>query len=130
LDLKQQLTPKTSYSIKIDRAINNYFLNTSSEIDTEAAVSVHWQATHKLALSLGYTFTYRDYPGQGPNTVTGDRVDIQEYATVSINYEPQRWLAISPYANVRTRRSTFVGGDFNSTVFGVSVTVTPFRRPR
>lgn len=128
-DIKQQLTPKTSVTFKIDRAINSYFLNSGSEIDTEAGAGVNWQATYKLAASLGYTFTYRDYPRQGNNPVGTDRVDIQEYWTLGINYQPQRWLQIRPYANFQTRRSTFIGGAFDSTVFGVYVTVmTPDRR--
>lgn len=129
LDFKHQLTPKTSFKVKIDRTINSYFLNSGSEIDTEAGANVDWQATYKLAASLGYTFTYRDFPRQGNNPVGSDRVDIQEYATMKIDYQPQRWLLIRPYANVQTRRSTFIGGHFSSTIFGVSVTVmTPDRR--
>jgi hypothetical protein len=130
LDFKHQLTPKTSYKVKIDRTINSYFLNSGSEIDTEAGASVDWQATYKLEGTLGYTFTYRDYPRQGNNPVGSDRVDIQEYATMGINYQPERWLRIRPYANVQTRRSTFIGGHFSSTIFGVSVTVMTPGRPR
>lgn len=127
-DVKLQLTPKTSFTAKIDRTINSYFLNSGSEIDTEAGVGVNWQATYKLTTSLGYTFTYRDYPRQGNNPVGADRVDIQEYWSMGINYQPQRWLQIRPYANFQTRRSTFIGGAFNSTIFGVFVTVmTPVR---
>ena len=127
LDLKYQLTPKTSFTAKIDRSINSYFLNTSSEIDTEAGVGVTWQATYKLSVTAGYTFTYRDYPGQATNTVSGDRVDIQELANLAMLYSPRPWLVIKPYANLQTRRSTFPGGDFNGTVFGVSITATPWK---
>lgn len=129
LEVAQQLTPKTSFKVKIDRAINSYFLNLGSEIDTEAGAGVNWQATYKVAASLAYTFTYRDYPRQGNNPVGSNRVDIQEYWTMGISYQPQRWLQIKPYANFQTRRSTFIGGAYNSTMFGVSVTVlTPDRR--
>jgi hypothetical protein len=127
LDLNYQLTPKTSFAAKIDRTINSYFLNVGSEIDTEAGVGVNWQATYKLAVTIGYTFAYRDFPGQGNNPVGSNRVDIQQTATVNINYQPQRWLTIGPYANVQSRISTFIGGEFSATVFGVMVTVTPYR---
>lgn len=127
LAFTDQLTPKTSFSVKADRTINSYFLNTGSEIDTEAGASVVWQALYKLGVTVGYTFTYRKYPGQGNNPVGSDRVDIQEYATLGINYEPQRWLLIRPYANVETRRSTFIGGHFSATIFGVFLTVTPYQ---
>jgi hypothetical protein len=126
LDLTHQLTPKTRYMVKIDRTINSYFLNAGSEIDTEAAASIDWQATYRTAVSVGYTFTYRNFPGQGNNPVGSDRVDIQEYATMGISYQPKRWLQIKPYANVQTRRSTFIGGHFSQTIFGVFVTVSPF----
>lgn len=128
-DFTHQLTPKTSFTAKIDRMINSYVLNSGSEIDTEAGASLIWQATYKLAVSPGYTFSYRDFPRQGNNPVGSDRVDIQEYMTLKIDYQPQRWLLIKPYINVQTRRSTFIGGHFSSTIFGVFVTVsTPDRR--
>jgi hypothetical protein len=125
IDFKDQLTPKTSFNAKIDRTINSYFLNAGSEIDTEASASFQWQATYKLGVSPGYTFTYRDFPGQGNNPVGSNRVDIQEVMTLNIDYQPQRWLLIRPYANVQTRRSTFIGGHYSATIFGVMVTVTP-----
>ena len=126
LEFTDQLTPKTGFTAKIDRAINSYFLNTGSEIDTEAAASFIWQTTYKLAVSPGYSFTYRDYPGQGNNPVGSNRVDIQEVVTLNITYQPQRWLLIKPYANVQTRRSTFIGAHYSAAIFGVSVTVTPY----
>jgi hypothetical protein len=126
LDVKDQLTPKTTFTAKIDRTINSYFLNTGSEIDTEAAAGFTWQATYKLSVSPGYSFTYRDFPGQGNNPVGSNRVDIQEIMTLNIDYQPQRWLVIRPYANVQTRRSTFIGGHYSSSIFGVFVTVTPY----
>lgn len=130
IDFKQQLTPKTSVTAKIERTINSYFLNSGSEIDTNASVGVYWQTTYKLAVSADYTFSYRNYPGQGNNPVGSDRVDIQETMDLGIVYQPQRWLMIRPYANVNTRRSTFIGGHFSSSVYGVSVTVTPYKLKR
>jgi hypothetical protein len=121
-NLKRQLTPKTSITAKIDRTINSYFLNTSSEIDTDAGLTVSWQSTYKLAATVGYTFTYRDLPGQNNNPVGTNRVDIQEDWTLALIYRPERWLSIRPYANLLTRRSTLIGGAFDSTVFGVYFT--------
>jgi hypothetical protein len=125
LDFKQQLTPKTSVFGNVSRVINSYFLNASSEIDTSAGGGVNWQATYKLSLALAYTFTYRDYPGQGNDPVGSNRIDRQQYASLAANYTPQKWLAIKTYANLQTRRSNFIGGDFTQDIFGVSVTVTP-----
>jgi hypothetical protein len=126
LDFKDQLTPKTSFAVKIDRVINSYLPSLGSEIDSDAGVTANWQATFKMAVSLGYTFTYRDYP---PQALVGyapgaHRVDYQHYATLAINYQPVRWLIIGPYANVQTRSSNVSGGDFNATVFGITLTAT------
>jgi hypothetical protein len=126
-DLKYKLTPKTNVRVKIDRQINSYFLNTGSEIDTDAGVGLDWQATYKLAVSAAYTFSYGFFPGQGNNPVGSDRTDIQELAVLAINYQPQRWLQIKPYANVTTRRSTFIGGHFSQNAVGVSIVVTPYK---
>jgi hypothetical protein len=125
----QQLTPKTSFSANIDREIDSYLLNAGSEIVSAAGADLHWQPTFKLTMSLGYKFMYEDYPGQGNNPVGSNRVDIQETTTMSIGYQPRRWLLISPYANWQTRRSTFIGAHFSTNIIGVLVTVTPYTPP-
>jgi hypothetical protein len=121
--LKDQLTPKTDIAIELGRAINSYLLNAGSEIDTSAGVTANWQATYKLQVSLGYTYTYRDYPRQGNNPVGSNRIDHQQYATLGVDYRPQRWIIIRPYSNITVRRSDYIGANFNSTVFGVYVTI-------
>ena len=118
-----QLTPKTSVQVKLSRALNSYVTNASAEVDSTAAFSVNWQATYKLNASLGYTFTYRKYPGQGNDPVGSDRKDIQEYVTLGVSYQPRRWLVIKPYADLQTRSSVNIGAAFNQTIFGVYFTV-------
>jgi len=121
----------TTVTAKVDRKINNYVVNAGSEIDTDLGGSVLWQATYKSAFSAGYTFSYRDFPGQGNNPIGSRRVDIQEYVTFGINYQPFRWLLLRPYYNAQTRRSTFVGGHYSSTTYGLSVSVmTPDNKRR
>jgi hypothetical protein len=121
--LKDQLTPKTDLEAELGRAINSYLLNTGSEIDTTAGVTANWQTTYKLLVSLGYTYTYRDYPRQGNDPVGSNRIDHQQYATLAVDYRPQRWIIIKPYANLLVRNSDYIGGKFNSTIIGVYVTV-------
>jgi hypothetical protein len=129
LAFTEQLTPKTNFTATIARSINSYIFNQGSVIDTAAGVTVNWQATYKLAVSAGYTFDYRNFPKQGNNPVGSDRVDIQESPTMAMVYRPLRWLLIRPYANIQTRRSTFVGGHFSQNVYGVSFTAsTPEKR--
>lgn len=124
LDFKDQLTPKTSFTLKIDRAINTYYLNLGSEIDTDAGFAVNWQATYKTGVSLGYTFTYRAFPGQAEGPTRAYPVGYQQYGTLTISYQPLRWLTINPYANVLTRRSNTFGQNFNSDIYGISLTAT------
>jgi hypothetical protein len=122
LDYRNQLTPKTSVELLVNRAIISYIANTGSEIDTNATFNVNWQATYKVGVVLGYTWTDRNLPKQ--NNVPGtDRVDHLNYVSLKIAYRPFRWLVIDPYANVQTRRSNFAGANFDATVFGVYVTV-------
>jgi hypothetical protein len=128
LDFREQLTPKTSFGARIGRTINSYSPTIGSEIDTEAGLDVNWKPTYKLGVSVGYTFTYRDYPPQGGYAPGNNRVDYQQGATLSINYQARRWLSISPYANYQTRDSNVRDGEFNSTIFGVYVTATLIQR--
>jgi hypothetical protein len=123
IDFKEQLTPKTSFTVKLDRLINNYILTSSSEIDTDAGFGVNWQSTYKLGFSLDYTFTYRAYAAQPPSPPGTYRVDYQQYGTFGLQYLVTRWLLIKPYANVLTRRSNFAFHNFDADIFGVSITV-------
>jgi hypothetical protein len=129
-DVGYELTPKTRVTAKIARTINSYLLNSGSEIDTDAGATVQWQATHKVAFTAGYTFSYRKFPRQGNNPVGSDRFDIQEYASLGANYQPLQWLQIRPYGNVQTRRSTFIGGHYSSTVVGVYLTALIPEKPK
>ncbi|HSS13161.1 MAG TPA: outer membrane beta-barrel protein, partial [Rhizomicrobium sp.] len=129
-DVTYKATPKTRVTAKIERTINSYLLNSGSEIDTDAGATVQWQATHKVALTAGYTFSFRKFPRQGNNPVGSDRYDIQESTNLGATYQPLRWLQISPYGNLQTRRSTFIGGHYSSTVFGVFVTVATSEKPK
>jgi hypothetical protein len=121
VSFKDQLTAKTSVVLTLDRAINTYYLNLGSEIDSEAGITVDWQATYKIGTSLGYTFTYRAFPGQAQGPSNAYPVDYQQYVTLAVTYKPVRWLSIAPYANVQTRRSNVFGNNFNATVYGVTL---------
>jgi hypothetical protein len=129
IEFKDQLTPKTGFTVKIDRVINTYYLNLGSELDTDAEVGVTWKATHKLDVAVDYTFTYRAFPGEAQGPARAYPVDYQQYATLTIKYQPQRWLQIAPYANVQTRSSNTYGQNFNSTVYGVTVTASVGETP-
>ena len=122
LDYTNQLTGKTSAQVALDRVINSYVTNTGSEIDTSASATVLWQATYKTGISAAYTWTYRNLPDQGfiPGTTRDDHL---QFVSLTVDYEPLRWLAIKPYANIQTRTSNYFGGNFNATVYGATFTV-------
>lgn len=122
LDLQQQVTPRTSYTVKIERTINSYLPTIGSEIDTDAGFTIDWRATYKVHLNLGYTFTYRDYPVQPGFRPGANRVDYQHNANLTLAYQARSWLSISPYASVFARNSNERDGDFQSNIVGVTVT--------
>lgn len=121
LDYKRSLTGKTSVNVFINRLETSNITSSGSEIDSVAGALVSWQATYKLGVSGGYTFTKRFLPDQGlvPGT---NRIDHLQSAILNINYQWLRWLIIKPYANVQTRSSDAAGNGFNATVFGIMVT--------
>jgi hypothetical protein len=123
LDYDNQITGKTSAHLQISRLINSYISNTSSEIDSIANGSVRWQATYRLGISAGYSYTYRDLPGQGNAPLGSNRIDHLQMATLNVDFEPLRWLILKPYANYQTRSSNFVSGNFNASVVGLYFTV-------
>lgn len=122
IDYKNQLTGKTSVQAQLSRAIVSYVANSSSEIDTTAVVSAHWQATYKLGVVAGYSWTNRNLPGQGDAPIGSNRDDHAQYATINLDYEVLRWLSIKPYINYQTRKSDYVGANFNASIVGVSFT--------
>jgi hypothetical protein len=123
LDYDNQLTGKTSAHVAVSRLINSYISNVSSEIDSIANGSLKWQATYRLGVAAGYTYTYRDLPGQGNAPLGSNRIDHLQLATLNVDFEPFRWLILKPYANYQLRHSNFEGGTFNASVVGLYFTV-------
>ena len=131
LDYKRNLTGKTKVEIDLSRQINIYIASSTSEIDSIATLSANWQATYKINVLLGYTFTYRQLPDEGNALVGGVFVPNGTTQTQRLNtpsltvtYEPVRWLVLKPYVNYQTRASTnFVGGNFDSTLVGMRFTL-------
>ena len=131
LDYKRNLTGKTKVEINLSRQINIYVASSTSEIDSIAALTANWQATYKINVLLGYTFTYRQLPGLGEELVGGAIVTNGTTQTqrlhapsLTVTYEPVRWLILKPYVNYTTRSSTnFVFGNFDSTLVGLRFTL-------
>jgi Putative beta-barrel porin 2 len=122
LAYRNQLTPKTSVNVSVERNIDSYITNSGSEINTSAATGVTWQATYKLAVTANYVYTRSVLPNQG-NTPDTNRIDHLQFFNLKLDYQPLRWLWIQPYVNVQTRSSNFAGAAFNASVYGVSFDV-------
>lgn len=123
IDYKNQLTGKTFAELTLSRQINAYVANASAVVSDVAALNVNWQATYKIDVVAGYNWTFYDLPGQGNNPVGSDRHDYVQYSTLVIDYGVLRWLELKPYANVMTRHSNLIGGNFNATAYGIYVTL-------
>jgi hypothetical protein len=131
LDYQRALTGKTSFEADLTRQINAYLTNDASEIDSVAALTATWQATYKIGVVLGYTFTYRQLPHQG-TVLIGDvivangsqQTEYLNLPSLAVTYTPVPWLILKPYVNYQTRASqNFVGGNFDATVVGLQFTL-------
>ncbi|HEY4215044.1 MAG TPA: outer membrane beta-barrel protein [Steroidobacteraceae bacterium] len=122
LDFIYRLTPKTSYRLKIDRAVNNYLANAGSELDSSIGGGISWKPSAKLSVGGDYTWVYREFPAQG--LLPGQsRTDHQQSVSLSLGYQPTRWMIVGLYGNYQTRGSNQQGLNVDATVYGISVTV-------
>jgi len=127
LDVRRALTGKTTAELDLTRQINAYLTNDASEIDSVAALNLIWQATYRIAMTLGYNYTYRQLPGQGNALVGGaivatdtERVDRLNTVSLSMTYLPVPWVILKPYLGFQNRTSqNFDGGRFSSDVIGL-----------
>jgi len=123
LDYADEITGKTTIQVQLSRIINNYVANIGSEFDSIGTLDLRWQATYKLGLIGGYTWTYRELPGQGNAPLGSNRLDHLQYASLKVDYEPRRWLSVKVYVDFQTRSSNFVGANFNATTYGIYFTI-------
>ena len=131
LDYKRALTGKTTVELDLSRQINAYITNNASEIDSVATLTATWQATYKIGVVLGYSFTYRQLPGQGNEVVDGvyvldggEQTQRLHMPSLTVTYLPVHWLTLKPYYHYQTRSSqNLVGGNFDASVVGVQFTL-------
>ena len=116
-------TGKTSIGIILTRAVNTYITNSGSEIDNSAALSADWQATYKTGVAISYVWDYAELPGQRNRPFGSYRLDHIQTLSATITYQALRWLAIKPFANYRTRSSSYLGGNYDAWVLGVSLSL-------
>jgi hypothetical protein len=120
---RHHVTAKTSVNVQLSRALNSYITTGGNEIDTTAGATVNYQATYKILIRAGYSYTNSSFPGQPNGAVTIDRVDHFQTANVDLTYQVLHWLSIRPYARYQSRHSNDSLFAFNSNVIGVELLV-------
>jgi hypothetical protein len=127
---QHNLTAKTSVSVRIARALNTYITTGGNEIDTSVGATVNYQATYKILIRAGYTYTNSNFPGQPDGAVIIDRVDHFQTANVDLTYQVLHWLSIRPYARYQSRHSNDDLFAFQGNIVGVELLVKQFRPTR
>ena len=130
LGYEHSVTPKTTINIQVNRALATYLTTGGNEIDTTAAALVNWQATYKILVKAGYSYTDSNFP-EAPNVIgSTDRVDHFQTASLELSYQVLHWLSIRPYARYQTRHSTQYIYSFNGNIVGVELLVKRTRPNR
>jgi hypothetical protein len=119
---QRNLTGKTSITLKLSRAINTYITAASPEVDTTAEVDVAWNATTKIKVEAGYQWLHTAYAATDlAGVVTASRLDRFQTPTLSVKYQPVRWLIVHPYAQYQTRSSSIGLYSFHGTIYGLEL---------
>jgi hypothetical protein len=124
LSYTNQITGKTSLSVNLTRVFNAYITNQGSSKDNIASVTLDWKASYRIHVKTSYAYDYAQFPGQGNNPIGSDRLDHLQTATLEVDYEPRAWLSIKPYAKYQKRASNLIGGNFDASIYGVTLTLT------
>ena len=127
---RRSLTAKTSVNVQVSRALSTYVTTGGNEIDTSAGATVNYQATYKILIRAGYSYTDSKFPGTPNGAATIDRADHLQFATLDLSYQVLHWLSIRPYARYQARHSNLETFSFDGNVIGVELLVKQFRPNR
>jgi hypothetical protein len=130
LGYQRSVTAKTSVNVLVSRALNTYVTTGGNEVDTSAGATVNYQATYKILVRAGYSYTDSKFPGTPNGAATIDRADHLQFATLDLTYQVLHWLSIRPYARYQTRHSNVEGFTFDGNVIGVELLAKQFRPNR
>jgi hypothetical protein len=130
LGYRHSLTAKTSVNVQLSRALNTYLTTGGNEIDTSAGATVNYQATYKILVRAGYTYTDSKFPGTPNGAAAIDRADHLQFATLDLTYQVLHWLSIRPYARYQARHSNLEGFTFDGNIIGVELLAKQFRPNR
>jgi len=130
LAYRRSMTAKTSVNVQVSRALNTYVTTGGNEIDTSAAATVNFQATYKILVRAGYSYTDSKFPGTPNGAATIERADHLQFATLDLTYQVLHWLSIRPYARYQARHSNIEGFTFDGNIIGVELLAKQFRPNR
>jgi len=130
LGYRRSVTAKTSVNLQLSRALNTYVTTGGNEVDTSAAATVNYQATYKILVRAGYSYTDSKFPGTPNGAGTIDRADHLQFASLDLTYQVLHWLSIRPYARYQARHSNAEGFTFDGNVIGVELLAKQFRPNR
>jgi len=130
LGYQHAITPKTSFTLQLNRALATYVTTGGNEIDTSAAALINWQATYKILVKAGYSYTDSKFPEAPEAGGSADRIDHFQTANVELTYQVLHWLSIRPYARYQTRHSSQSIYTFNGNIVGVELLFKKLRPNR
>jgi hypothetical protein len=122
------ITGKTQMNLQLSRAVNSYLTTTGNELDTTASASLLYQATYKIAVKTGYSYTDSKYPETPVGGILIDRVDHFQVANAEMDYQALRWLSVRAYLRYQTRGSNEQTYSFNGTIVGIELLAKEVRR--
>lgn len=129
LSYQHYLSGKTSINVQLSRLLSTYVTTGGNEIDSTAGMTVNYQATYKILIRGGYSYTHSSFPQTPIGTTTFDRVDRFQTGNVDLTYQILRWLSIRPYARYQTRGSNDPMYSFNGTTVGVELLARKYQPP-
>jgi hypothetical protein len=126
---QHSITGKTSMNLQISRNASTYVTTGGNELDTAASLTLTWQASYKIAVKGGYSYTNSKYPQTPDGNVVINRVDHFQIANAEMDYQVLRWFAIRPYVRYQTRHSNDETYTFTGTVVGIEFLAKEPRGP-
>jgi hypothetical protein len=122
ISYERDLTGKTSVSVKVGRAINNYVTAAASEIDTTAEIDAVWHASKKIGVMAGYQYLHSSIAATDIIAVIAPaRVDRLQTPSLSIKYQALDWLSLRPYLQYQKRQSSDSVYTFNGNTYGIEL---------
>jgi len=116
-DLNYQFTVRTSAYVGASRSIYGYYASAGSQADLNLTGGFSWAASYRLTLAADYSHVHSQFD---VSAINGARTDDYQLGTVSLAWQPTRWLSIRAYARKQKRDSTSALYVFDATGEGVS----------